>query len=112
VQAWITSSSPLPGLAPIICGVPKPYTPTTYRKAFLARVRAARTVANREPIDVAAKLGIPKDTYLRYESRTLLPHHLVLPFCLYTGADPTWLVTGERFRVDADGNAVPARSLA
>lgn len=49
-----------------------------------------------QPAQIAAQLGVPKDTYQRYETRRLIPHHLIKPFCDLTQEDVHWLVTGER----------------
>lgn len=112
VQLWITGQ-----LTPRPCSytmgrMGKPYTPTTYRKAFVQRVRASRIQADQSPLDMAKLLGIPKDTYHRYETRTLLPHHLLQTFCNLTGQDLYWLVTGSRFRADTDSDSGTSRKLA
>lgn len=112
MQVWTTSQL-TPGVASLtIRAVPKPYTPTTYRKAFVQRVKAARIRSGKTSQDVAHSLGIPKDTYLRYETRTLLPHHLVAAFCQLTGEEVTWLVTGARLRHDGDPDSELARRFA
>lgn len=108
MQAWISGSLTVarpPGRLPVMA---KPYTPTQYRKAFTGRVKAARTVSGLTPLELAEKLSIPKDTYHRYETRTLLPHHMLELFCVVTGADLLWLITGSKFRSDTSGSSVPA----
>lgn len=112
MQAWITGQLTPWQLPSTIGDVSKPYTPTTYRKAFVQRVRASRIQADKSPLEMAQLLGIPKDTYHRYETRTLLPHHLILKFCELTGQDLTWLVTGSRLRANGNGDTEPARRLA
>ena len=89
-----------------------PYTPTTYRRPFLQRVRSARTVAGLSPAEIAERLKIPKDTYLRYETRTLLPHHLVEAFCVVTGCNLVWLLTGSHQRADRPGGTDSIRHHA
>ena len=79
MQAWINGSLTAPAVPVKLSGMAKPYTPTQYRKAFTGRVKAARTVSGLSPLETAEKLGIPKDTYHRYETRTLLPHPPAAP---------------------------------
>lgn len=78
-------------------GQRKPSSPSNWRQQFIERVKAARIVSGMKPVEVAAKLRVSLDTYVRWESRALLPHHLVIPFCEITGADPVMLLTGARF---------------
>lgn len=71
-------------------------TPKEYRAAFAARVRQARTAA-RYPIDeMALLLGVTRDTYTKYEGRgaSLMPHNLIVPFCLACRVSVEWLLTG------------------
>lgn len=44
-------------------------------------------------------LRIKLATYKKWETRTLLPHHLIIPFCEVTGADPYMILTGVPFRL-------------
>src|SRR4029079_19276863 len=56
----------------------------------------ARTVA-RYPIDeMALLLGITRDTYTKYDGRraSLMPHNLIVPFCLACRVSVEWLLTG------------------
>ena len=75
----------------------KASTPATWRKEFIARVKAARIASKKKPIEVAAELVVTLDTYNRWENRSLMPHHLIVPFCRVTGADPIELMTGIPF---------------
>jgi len=75
----------------------KASTPATWRKEFIARVKAARIASKKKPVEVAAELVVSLDTYNRWETRSLLPHHLIVPFCRVTGADPMELMTGVPF---------------
>jgi len=71
-------------------------TPREYRAAFAARVRQARTGA-RCPVDeMALLLGVTRDTYTKYEGRgaSLMPHNLIVPFCLACRVSVEWLLTG------------------
>ena len=69
-------------------------TEAQYKQAFIERVRAARNAAGMKQWQVADALGIPQDRYKQYETRSLLPHHLIGRFCIITRVDPEWLVTG------------------
>lgn len=78
-------------------GTRKASTPRQWRDDFISRVKAARIVSGKKPVEIAAALGVNLDTYNRWESRALLPHHLVMDFCKITGADPVMLLTGAPF---------------
>lgn len=78
-------------------GTRKASTPRQWRDDFISRVKAARIVSGKKPVEIAAALGVNLDTYNRWESRALLPHHLVMEFCRITGADPVMLLTGAPF---------------
>lgn len=69
-------------------------TETQYKSAFIARVKAARIARNFKQWQIAEALGMPQDKYKQYESRSLLPHHLIGRFCIITHVDPEWLLTG------------------
>jgi len=43
---------------------------------------------------MADALGIPAGTYTRYETRTMMPHHLIPRFCQITGVTTDWLFYG------------------
>ena len=71
-------------------------TPRQYRAAFTALVRQARTAA-RYPVDeMALLLGVTRDTYTKYEGRgaSLMPHNLIVSFCLACRVSVEWLLTG------------------
>jgi hypothetical protein len=97
MQAWTNLQLTLP--EPIrkirVVGRPnEPSSPAAYRAAFFKRVRTARELYSDSPQDMAKVLGIPAGTYTRYETRTMLPHHLVPRFCQITGVTPEWLFFG------------------
>lgn len=58
-----------------------------FARDFVARVKAARelefTLSEMERL-----LRLPKGAYKKYEASELLPHHLILRFCLVTWTDP------------------------
>jgi len=60
---------------------------------FIARVRAAREESFSES-EIEILLGLPKGSYTAYETHSLLPHHLILRFCLFTGIDVVELFGG------------------
>lgn len=76
-------------------------TPAQWRGEFISRVKAARVASGKKSSAVAAELGVSLDTYFRWEIRALMPHHLPIPFCRITGADPMMLLTGSPFDLGA-----------
>jgi hypothetical protein len=97
MQAWINEqlTSGGPPRTIVVVGRPKETTsPTTYRAQFFKRVRAARALYTENPPEMAKALGVPRDTYYRYEERTMLPHHLIPKFCEITGVTVDWLMRG------------------
>ena len=75
----------------------RPSTPKQYRDAFIKRTRALRIASGKPPAEVAEALGVKPDTYGKWETSTLLPHHLLIPFYEATGSDPWVLLTGRPF---------------
>lgn len=69
-------------------------TESQYKQAFMARVAQARIARNLKQWQIAEALGMPQDKYKQYESRSLLPHHLIGRFCIICRVDPEWLLTG------------------
>lgn len=90
-------------------------TPRQYREEFLKRVSSARIIAGmtREAVIAGLErqtgLKIKLPTYKKWETRTLLPHHLIIPFCEVTGADPYLILTGTPFTL---GRARPQPAQA
>lgn len=72
----------------------KPASPASYKAAFFKRVRAARMRFTENPPEMAKALGVPRDTYYRYEERTMLPHHLIPRFCELCDVTVDWLMLG------------------
>src|SRR5690606_11755189 len=61
-------------------------TPKEFKEAFARRLRAARELKYEQASDFAADLGIPPNTYSKYESgRSLMPHHLIPRACELLG---------------------------
>jgi DNA-binding XRE family transcriptional regulator len=75
--------------------VAKKKADTLYRQAFLSRTKAMRKGAGFKQAGMAKALGIEAEAYAKYEQRTMLPHHLIAPFCELTGHDPWFLITGK-----------------
>jgi hypothetical protein len=97
MQAWTNEQLTFPGTPRTIVAVGRPKettSPTTYRAQFFKRVRAARALFTENPPEMAKALGVPRDTYYRYEERTMLPHHLIPRFCELTGVTVDWLMRG------------------
>ncbi len=58
---------------------------------------AGPACTHRYPIDeMALLLGITRDTYTKYEGRgaSLMPHNLIVQFCLACRVSVEWLLTG------------------
>lgn len=75
----------------------KPSTPSSYRKEFTQRVRSARIMSGKSQKQIAQELGVLLNTYQTWESRALIPHQCLIPFCQSTGVDPYFLLTGTPF---------------
>lgn len=72
-------------------------TPTAFKEEFARRLKAARQLKYEQASDFAADLGIPANTYGKYESgRSLLPHHLIPRACELLGLDIKTLFEFER----------------
>lgn len=67
-----------------------------FNTAYCARVRAARDHRGWTAEQMATALGIPPDRYRKYEVRSPLPLYLVERFCIITGEELTYMVTGKR----------------
>jgi hypothetical protein len=110
MQPWTSLQLTLPG-APRTIGVvgrPKiPTSPAAYRAQFFERVRTARKMYTDHPPVMAEALGIEKGTYYRYETRLMMPHHLIPAFCEITGVPMDWLMKGP----DATRAAAPIRKV-
>ena len=74
--------------------MPDAETETQYKQEFIDRVRSARIATGMKQWQIAEALAMPQDKYKQYESRSLLPHHLIGRFCILTRVDPEWLITG------------------
>lgn len=71
-------------------------TEVQFKQEFIARVKSSRIATGLKQWQMAEALGnMPQDKYKQYESRSLLPHHLIGRFCLICRVDPSWLVTGQ-----------------
>lgn len=78
-------------------GKRRPSTPTSYRDEFIARVRAARIDSGKSQRQIALEIGVSLTAYQSYETRYYLPHHKIIPFCVATGIDHYYLLTGVPF---------------
>lgn len=81
-------------------------TPTIYRDQFIARVRAARIDSGKSQKQIAIEIGVTLTAYQSYETRYYLPHHKIIPFCVATGIDHYYLLTGVPFSL---GRTPPTR---
>jgi len=80
-------------------------TPADVREAIIARTKAARESIHLSHAQIAAELSeltgrvILADSYRKWESESLIPHDLIVPFCNITRTDVYELLTGEPFRL-------------
>jgi hypothetical protein len=72
----------------------EPETELEYKQQFILRVTESRTASGMKQWQIAEAMGIPQDKYKQYETRSLMPHHLIGRFCIICRVDPEWLVTG------------------
>jgi DNA-binding XRE family transcriptional regulator len=74
-------------------------TPARFKKDFVTRLAVARNMRGYTRAEVATYLGIPEDTYKRYEQRTPIPHQYIPAICELLEIEPTFLYLGpERTR--------------
>src|SRR5690606_9756553 len=68
------------------------------------RLRVARKGARMEPHELADRLGVPVNTYQKWErGERQFPMHLLEQFCLVTGFSLRFLVTGRPLADDETG---------
>jgi hypothetical protein len=67
---------------------------TAFRDNFIKRTQIARNKANYSQHAISLLLQIDQGTYKQYETRSLLPHALIPPFCALCGISLHWLFTG------------------
>ena len=72
----------------------EPEAELEYKQQFILRVTKSRTASGMKQWQIAEAMGIPQDKYKQYETRSLMPHHLIGRFCAICRVDPEWLVTG------------------
>jgi hypothetical protein len=70
-------------------------TPTEAELAFIERTKVARKARFAAAREMAKALGIDKERYAKYETRSPLPHQYVEQFCLIAGVSIEWLFTGQ-----------------
>lgn len=62
-----------------------------FKSLFLARTKFAREASGKSQQEMAAALGLEQSHYAKYETRSPLPHHLIVPFCTLCEITPAWL---------------------
>lgn len=88
-------------------------TEAQYKGAFIERVKACRIAKGWKQWQMAEALGpMPQDKYKQYETRSLLPHHLIERFSLICGVNPQWLLTGRGDKALKPLQAVPGAETA
>jgi helix-turn-helix protein len=71
----------------------RPQPDSQFKSLFLARTALAREKAGYTQESMAEALGMEQSKYSKYEVRTELPHHLIIPFCSLCDVSPAWLFT-------------------
>lgn len=71
----------------------RPQPDSQFKALFLARTALAREKAGYTQESMAEALGMDQSKYSKYEVRTELPHHLIIPFCSLCDVSPAWLFT-------------------
>lgn len=80
-----------------ICPMGRGKTDADFLDEFCERTRSARITAGFNDLkEFALLMGIAPDTYLRYETRTPLPHRYIPKFLRLTGVSADVLFTGRR----------------
>lgn len=74
--------------------------------AFCAVTQSARIAAGYTQAAIAEKLEIPRLAYQTYETRTPLPHHLILRFC-----ELTKISLNEFFNQAKDPTSIPTPQM-
>jgi len=67
---------------------------SAHKASFVQRVQTARERRGMSQEEMAAALAVAKSPYAKYETRSLMPHHMVPTFLAITGASWEWLFTG------------------
>ena len=76
-------------------------TSKEHKEAFTQRVKDARVAAGYTQLEMANLLGIDRDKYKQYESRSYLPDSDRLKFCTIAKVSYQWLSTGSEDTGDA-----------
>jgi len=67
---------------------------SVWERTFIARTKALRNARCMSQQQMADALGIPLARYKKYESRTPMPHHLIVAFCAIVDCDFPFYFTG------------------
>jgi len=65
-----------------------------FKAGFQERTTRAREEAGLSQEQLAKALGLSQGTYKQYETRSMLPTHLIERFAIITRTDPWFLLTG------------------
>lgn len=68
------------------------------KNSIISLTKYAREAAGyKTQAAMAEALGIETGTYNKYETRSIIPNHLIPKFCELTGVTPTEFMAGEKF---------------
>lgn len=65
-----------------------------FERRFVRRVLQLREDSGLTQQQMADRLGVSRDTYSKYEARSLLPHYLVADFARICGVSVDFVMTG------------------
>lgn len=71
-----------------------PYS--AFTAAFIARTKQLRKASGLTQEETAIALGLPLDTYKKYEKRSVMPLYLVDRFATIVRGDLVFLITGRK----------------
>lgn len=66
-----------------------------YESEFRRRLVAIRKASGMSQVSLAKALGLSRDTYSKYEFRSMLPTYLIPKVVVITGFDPWHVLTGQ-----------------
>lgn len=72
----------------------KSATRDAFSEALRQRIRALRAAHGMSQAELAKRMRCSRAIWAKYETRTLLPLDLVIPFCELMSCDPHYLLTG------------------
>jgi transcriptional regulator with XRE-family HTH domain len=66
-----------------------------YNHELIARTKFAREATGFSQEEFAGFMGVVQGTWKQYETRTRLPHHMIVKFCSLARCDLRWFLSGQ-----------------